>query len=29
MRVWLKDELYDWAKEKIITECAEEYIDKK
>jgi asparagine synthase (glutamine-hydrolysing) len=28
VRVWLKDELYDWAKEKIITECAEEYIDK-
>lgn len=28
VRVWLKDELYDWAKEKIISECAEEYIDK-
>jgi asparagine synthase (glutamine-hydrolysing) len=28
VRVWLKDELYDWAREKIITECAEEYIDK-
>ncbi len=28
VRAWLKDELYDWAKEKIITECAEEYIDK-
>ncbi len=28
VRAWLKDELYDWAKEKIINECAEEYIDK-
>jgi asparagine synthase (glutamine-hydrolysing) len=28
VRVWLKDELYDWAREKILTECAEEYIDK-
>lgn len=28
VRVWLKDELYDWAREKLISECAEEYIDK-
>ncbi len=28
VRVWLKDELYAWARDKIINECAEEYIDK-
>ena len=28
VRVWLKNELYDWAKDKIINECAEEYINK-
>ena len=29
VRVWLKNELYDWAREKIINECAEEYINKQ
>ena len=29
VRVWLKDELYDWAKDIIMAPCGDEFIDKK
>ena len=29
IRVWLRDELYDWAKDIIMSPYADEYIDKK